>query len=209
MRLSFEGARESLRTSAYARKSSQLLVEILSGMSRAPDDTGLMGLTPVANRAKSECKHEIAAKSTWEKTSMVLSRFWLYFVCENLYAVIPLCLALVPVLAGGALANELIESLPDVGGKYDDFKDVTAQHSDKVKALAYLQAVVTPIGLYGMPAALVCSLWSWKALLYPVLLKLLLPGFLVSCVRASACPNAPSVDSLSSDPKHTACRLSA
>lgn len=167
--------------------SSQMLVEVVSGISRAPDDTNLMGLTPAANRTKEECKEQIAARSMWQNASVVLTRFWLYFLFENLYAIIPLILALVPVVAGGALANELIESLPNTAGKYDDFKDLTSEHSTNVMVLAYVQAVVTPIGLYGMPCALVCTLWSWKALLKPVLLKFLLPGFLVSLVsRACA-----------------------
>ena len=187
LRLSFEGARHNLKESSQARMSSQMLVEVVSGISRAPDDTNLMGLTPAANRTKEECKEQIAARSMWQNASVVLTRFWLYFLFENLYAIIPLILALVPVVAGGALANELIESLPNTAGKYDDFKDLTSEHSTNVMVLAYVQAVVTPIGLYGMPCALVCTLWSWKALLKPVLLKFLLPGFLVSLVsRACA-----------------------
>ena len=89
-------------------------------------------------------------------------------------------MALAPVIAGGALANELITAMPTTVGTYDDFTDLTAEHTARVRLLAYLQAVVTPVGLYGMPAALACTLWSWRTLLKPVLLSLLLPGFLVS-----------------------------
>ena len=182
-RISFIGAVEGLRASKWHHnRSSQALVEIVSGISRSPDEPVLMGLRPVANRDDelAECKAQITAKSKWHNAGIVLRQFWLYFLLENLYAVVPLLLALVPVVAGGALANELITSLPKTPGTYSELTDLTADHSMSVMALAYLQAVVTPIGLYGMPAALVCTLWSWKALLRPVLMKHLLPGFLVS-----------------------------
>ena len=70
--------------------------------------------------------------------------------------------------------------MPTHAGAYDGFEELTAEHTAQVKSFAYLQAVVTPVGLYGMPAALSCTLWSWRTLLKPVLLKLMLPGFLVS-----------------------------
>ena len=182
-RVSFVGAINGLRGSKYtSNRSSQMIIEIVTGVSKAPDDLVLMGLRPVANRDDelAQCKEQVTSKSKWHNACVVLRKFWLYFLLENLYAVFPLVLALVPVIAGGALANELITSMPSTAGKYDDFKDLTKEHTASVMALSYLQAVVTPIGLYGMPAALVCTLWSWKALLKPVLLRLLLPGFLVS-----------------------------
>ena len=180
--MSFAGAIEGLRVSRQSRRSSQMLMEIVSGISKAPDEKVLMGLQPDGQRdAKlAACKEEVASKSKWQNACVVLRKFWMYFFLENLYAVIPLMMALVPVIAGGALANELITAMPTTAGTYDDFTDLTAQHTAGVKSLAYLQAVVTPIGLYGMPAALACTLWSWRTLLKPVLLKLLLPGFLVS-----------------------------
>ena len=180
--MSFAGAIEGLRVSRQSRRSSQMLMEIVSGISKAPDEKVLMGLQPDGQRDTklAACKEEVASKSKWQNACVVLRKFWMYFFLENLYAVIPLMMALVPVIAGGALANELITAMPTTAGTYDDFTDLTAQHTAGVKSLAYLQAVVTPIGLYGMPAALACTLWSWRTLLKPVLLKLLLPGFLVS-----------------------------
>ena len=182
-RPSILGAIHGLRGAKYtSNRSSLMIVEIVTGMSKAPDDVVLMGLRPDANRDDelAECKEQVTSKSKWHNACIVLRKFWLYFLLENLYAVFPLVMALVPVIAGGALANELITSMPMTAGKFNDFKDSTAEHTASVMALSYLQAAVTPIGLYGMPAALVCTLWSWKALLKPVLLKLLLPGFLVS-----------------------------
>ena len=180
--MSFAGAIEGLRTSRQSRRSSQMLMEIVSGISRAPDETVLMGLRPDDQRDAKlvECKAQVASKSKWHNASVVLRQFWMYFFLENLYAVIPLLMALAPVIAGGALANELITAMPTTAGTYNDFTDLTAEHTAGVRSLAYLQAVVTPVGLYGMPAALACTLWSWRTLLKPVLLKLLLPGFLVS-----------------------------
>ena len=180
--MSFAGAIEGLRTSRQTRRSSQMLMEIVSGISRAPDRTDLMGLRPDDQRDAKlvECKAQVASKSVWQNTAVVLRRFWMYFFLENLYTVVPLLMALVPVLAGGALANELITAMPTHAGAYDGFEELTAEHTAHVKTLAYLQAVVTPVGLYGMPAALSCTLWSWRTLLKPVLLKLMLPGFLVS-----------------------------
>ena len=180
--MSFAGAIEGLRTSRQSRRSSQMLMEIVSGISRAPDETVLMGLRPDDQRDAKlvECKAQVASKSKWHNASVVLRQFWMYFFLENLYAVIPLLMALAPVIAGGALANELITAMPTTVGAYNDFTDLTAEHTAGVRSLAYLQAVVTPVGLYGMPAALACTLWSWRTLLKPVLLKLLLPGFLVS-----------------------------
>jgi hypothetical protein len=180
--MSFAGAIEGLRTSRQTRRSSQMLMEIVSGISRAPDQTDLMGLRPDDQRDAKlvECKAQVASKSVWHNTAVVLRRFWMYFFLENLYTVVPLLMALVPVLAGGALANELIVAMPTHVGAYDDFSELTAEHTADVKSFAYLQAVVTPFGLYGMPTALACTLWSWRTLLKPVLLKLMLPGFLVS-----------------------------
>ena len=180
--MSFAGAIEGLRTSRQTRRSSQMLMEIVSGISRAPDRADLMGLRPDDQRDAKlvECKAQVASKSVWQNTAVVLRRFWMYFFLENLYTVVPLIMALVPVLAGGALANELITAMPTHAGAYDGFEELTAEHTAQVKSFAYLQAVVTPVGLYGMPAALSCTLWSWRTLLKPVLLKLVLPGFLVS-----------------------------
>ena len=126
MAASFAGAIEGLRTSRQSRRTSQMLVEIVSGISKAPDEMVLMGLRPVAHRdaVLAECKEQIASRSKWHNAADVLRRFWLYFLLENLYAVIPLLLALVPVVAGGALANELITSLPMTAGKYGDFRDL-------------------------------------------------------------------------------------
>ena len=79
-------------------------MEIVSGSSRAPDQTDLMGLRPDDQRGAKlvECKAQVASKSVWQNTAVVLRRFWMYFFLENLYTVVPLLMALVPVLAGGA-----------------------------------------------------------------------------------------------------------
>ena len=63
--MSFAGAIEGLRTSRQTRRSSQMLMEVVSGISRAPDETVLMGLRPDDQRDAKlvECKAQVASKS--------------------------------------------------------------------------------------------------------------------------------------------------
>lgn len=165
------------------RRSSQMLVEITQGSFKGADDRTLMGLTPKTGRTVSRKHHDTQEKTRRQLVVDVLRRFPAHLAYENAYAFFPLITALVPVILGGLLANQLKDELPSAIGEYDKFAEYTDGHSTTVMVLSFCQAIANPVGLYGMPTALICTLWSWKALLKPVLLPLMLPGFLLSCVR--------------------------
>ena len=79
-----------LQSHMKSRRSSQMLVEIITGNSNEADDTALMGLKPpnMLSRTKSKARHDVSDMTKTQLAMKVLRRYPAYFAYENAYAMV-------------------------------------------------------------------------------------------------------------------------
>lgn len=164
------------------RSSTAAIVHELTVGSGQLDDTAMYGLTPKGTVRPTSLAAEIAQMSKKDRFWHVIKKVPFHLAHEVTFSFLPLLAGIIPMVIGGWLARELQDNFPNVTDSYtlNGYEEMeTTQHNGTVKALMWLKSITIPIGLYIFPTAYLCTLWSWRVLLKPVLLPFFLPGFLI------------------------------
>ena len=147
----------------------------------------MMGAKP---RRNSVGDHPVCADAAPDEGRAVLGPHEVpkHFFWEHMYAIPPLVLAFLPVLVGGGLGRRMVLSIDQVDspqGLFNNFEELVQKYNNAAIALFVVSRLFAPIALYAMPLTIVCTLWSWRKLLKPVILMFMLPGFLISIAVAA------------------------
>lgn len=180
---------EELRIARKSRRSSQMLHELTVG-SLTADQRTMMGAKPRRNSVSDHPEFVPTLPPTKAARMLaVLTKYPKHFFWEHMYAIPPLVLAFLPVLVGGGLGRQMVLSIDQVDspqeGLFNNFEELVQKYNNAAIALFVVSRLFAPIALYAMPLTIVCTLWSWRKLLKPVILMFMLPGFLISIAVAA------------------------